>query len=81
MGIMEFIGKLFGKGKNGNGSGSRSGSAGGTQTADGVELMCVECRKPFLFETGEQKFYKMRGLTSPKRCTSCRRQKKRHRRR
>ncbi len=78
MGIMTFIGKLFGKGKSGNGNKS---SSGGTQTLDGMELMCVECKKPFLFESGEQKFYQQRGLTPPKRCTSCRRQKKRSRRR
>ncbi len=76
MGIMTLIGKLFGKGKVGSG-----GSGGGTQTLEGMNLTCVECRKTFLFETGEQQFYKMRGLTPPKRCTTCRRQKKRFRRR
>ena len=75
MGIMTLIGKLFGKGKN------VSAAGGGTQTLEGTNLTCVECKKTFLFETGEQQFYKMRGLTSPKRCTSCRRQKKRFRRR
>ncbi len=74
MGIMMLLGKWFGKGKNG------SEERGGTQTLDGTHLMCVECKQSFLFETGEQKFYKMRGLTPPKRCTSCRRQKKRFRR-
>ncbi len=75
MGIMMMLGKLFGKVKNG------SGLAGGTQTLEGTQLTCVECRKTFLFEAGEQQFYKMRGLTPPKRCSTCRRQKKRFRRR
>jgi hypothetical protein len=37
-------------------------------------LPCVQCKKDFLFEAGEQAFYKERGLQEPKRCPDCRKQ-------
>ena len=80
MGLMAFFGKLFGKEsgnlpyKNGNGNGKTKGNGEGTM------MMCVECKKQFLFETGEQQFFKMRGLTPPKRCPNCRTKRRRHRR-
>jgi DNA-directed RNA polymerase subunit RPC12/RpoP len=64
MGIMQFLKKIFG----GSGSGK-----------EGTELLCADCKKTFLFEIGEQRFFQMRGLTPPKRCPSCR--GRRHRRR
>ena len=81
MGIKAFFERLFGKTKdygypNRPGNGSYSNGKG-----DGTKLLCVECKAGFLFETGEQKFYKMRGLTPPKRCPSCRTKRKRHHRR
>jgi hypothetical protein len=36
----------------------------------------VDCSSTFLFEVGEQKFFKMRGLTPPKRCPPCRSKRK-----
>ncbi len=70
MWIKSFFEKLFGKEKeNGNGNGKK----------EGTERTCVECRRTFIFETGEQQFFKMRGLTPPKRCSNCR-SKRRHRR-
>ena len=83
MGIKAFFERLFGRTKN-YGYVSESGNGvytNGNGQADGTRLVCVECKSGFLFETGEQKFYKMRGLTPPKRCPSCRtRRKRRHRR-
>jgi hypothetical protein len=37
-----------------------------------LKLECVECGNLFRFEWGEQQFYKSRGLTPPKRCSTCR---------
>lgn len=40
-------------------------------------LKCSDCGAGFEFTTGEQEFYKARGLMNePKRCPSCRSQKK-----
>lgn len=40
-------------------------------------LMCRECRKPFLWTAGEQRFFKERGLINiPARCTDCRSNRK-----
>ena len=74
MGIKEFFGRLFHKegdielgapkGKNHN------------SNQDGKQMVCVDCKTTFLFEPGEQKFYKMRGLTPPKRCPGCRSKRK-----
>lgn len=77
MGLMSFFGRLFGRDKgaenfmphkNGNGKG------------EGLRMVCVECRGGFLFEPGEQQFFKMRGLTPPKRCPTCRTKRRRRRR-
>ncbi len=72
MEILAFFKKLIGSvgaGTNGNG---KSG-------AGDLMLTCVECRKQFVFEAGEQKFFKQRGLSSPKRCGNCRGKKRRRR--
>lgn len=81
MGIKTFLEQLFGKksdsaqvqstyeaqtkGNKGNGN------------QNGKKLVCIDCKSIFLFEDGEQKFFKMRGLTPPKRCPSCRKRKRR----
>lgn len=39
-------------------------------------ITCVECGFEFLFEVGEQVFYKTKGLVEPKRCPTCRRKRK-----
>ncbi len=69
MGIVALFKRWFGK----------TGESGGNGQGD-LKIACVECRKEFVFEAGEQKFYKMRGLTLPKRCTACRNKRKHHRR-
>lgn len=40
-------------------------------------LTCRECNKPFVWTSGEQAFYKERGLINiPARCTGCRSNRK-----
>ena len=39
-------------------------------------LSCKDCGIEFLFEIGEQKFYKKRGYPPPKRCPACRKRHK-----
>jgi len=37
------------------------------------DLVCIECKKTFVFSTGEQDFFNSRGLSNePKRCPHCR---------
>ena len=35
-------------------------------------IRCCECGKEFIFSTGEQAFYRSKGLNDPRRCQSCR---------
>lgn len=40
-------------------------------------LVCLDCGASFTFSAGEQEFFQTKGLTNePKRCQSCRRDKK-----
>ena len=75
MGFMAFIKQMFTKG---NGTEVKGGNR--HSNAGDLTLSCVECGKNFTFEAGEQKFFKMRGLTPPKRCAVCRGKKRRGRR-
>ncbi|OVE75264.1 hypothetical protein BVX98_07940 [bacterium F11] len=36
------------------------------------KLVCEDCKKPFIFDAGEQRFFKAKGFTDPKRCPRCR---------
>ena len=36
------------------------------------ELTCVECGKTFIFEVGEQEFFRKKEFPEPKRCPYCR---------
>jgi hypothetical protein len=36
-------------------------------------LPCDDCRQDFVFDVGEQRFFKEKGFTDPKRCPKCRR--------
>jgi uncharacterized membrane protein YsdA (DUF1294 family) len=40
----------------------------------GEQITCVECGRTFVWSYGEQRFYKERGLSPPKRCRDCREQ-------
>lgn len=39
-------------------------------------LTCKQCGSQFYFTTGEQQFYKSKGLNIPRYCKSCREKKK-----
>lgn len=40
-------------------------------------IVCKDCGEQFVFTTGEQEFYKEKGLTSePVRCAKCRKARK-----
>jgi hypothetical protein len=36
-------------------------------------LNCEDCKQEFIFDAGEQRFFKEKGFTDPKRCPKCRR--------
>ncbi len=59
MGLLDFVRRIFS---------SRAAKAGDRM------LTCIQCRKQFAFEAGEQEFFKERGLSEPKRCPVCRKQ-------
>jgi len=40
------------------------------------QITCKICGDSFVFTTGEQVFYKDRGLAEPRRCKDCRRQRR-----
>lgn len=42
------------------------------QTDEDIILHCVECKRDFVFAAGEAKYYRSRLLSLPKRCPSCR---------
>ncbi len=39
-------------------------------------IECIECGRAFIWSTGEQRFYRERGLSQPKRCPDCRSQRR-----
>jgi len=39
-------------------------------------LSCEDCRQNFVFDAGEQRFFKSKGFTDPKRCPHCRKKVK-----
>jgi hypothetical protein len=39
-------------------------------------LACVNCGEDFLWTAGEQRFFADRGFTPPRRCKSCREQRR-----
>jgi hypothetical protein len=40
------------------------------------ELICVDCKNPWIFTGGEQRFFAEKGLHAPKRCKDCRQKKR-----
>ena len=40
-------------------------------------LRCTDCGRSFVFTSGEQAYYKSKGLSEPKRCKPCRDLRKR----
>lgn len=39
-------------------------------------LRCEDCKKSFIFDEGEQRFFAQKGFTDPKRCPKCRKRAK-----
>jgi hypothetical protein len=45
----------------------------GTKLGPGDRLLnCEDCKSEFVFDAGEQKFFREKGFTDPKRCPKCR---------
>ena len=40
--------------------------------APDLELLCIDCKAPFWFSASEQRFFAVRQLAEPKRCSGCR---------
>lgn len=60
MGFIDTIKKLFGF------------SSGGALKPGDRMLECEDCHQQFVFDAGEQVFFKEKGFTDPKRCPRCR---------
>lgn len=45
-----------------------------------MEILCIQCNKPFVFNKGEQEFFEKKGFHPPKRCPMCRQKRKQERR-
>lgn len=41
-----------------------------------IEIICIDCRKPFVFTVSEQRYFRDRQLFQPKRCPACRKLRK-----
>lgn len=77
MGIKAFFEKLFGK-KEEQPTQAQPAAPHG-EKENGARLVCMDCKSTFIFNSGEQQFFKMRGLTPPKRCPACRAKRKQRR--
>lgn len=47
----------------------------GIKMAD-KKIVCKDCFREFTFTEGEQEYYKEKGFENPKRCPSCRTERK-----
>ncbi len=65
MSFLDVIKKIFGFGKR----------VSSLKAGDRV-LICEDCEGEFVFDAGEQRFFKTKGFSDPKRCPDCRRQVK-----
>jgi hypothetical protein len=63
MSLLSVIKSIFGMGPKTAGPGDRS-------------LVCMDCSDKFIFDAGEQQFFKSKGFTDPKRCPTCRKKVK-----
>ncbi len=68
MGLLTVIKSIFGFG---NSAGSEKKPQPGDRT-----LVCIDCSDSFIFDAGEQQFFKSKGFTDPKRCPVCRKKVK-----
>lgn len=62
MSLLSVIKSLFGF-KNGHNPADR-------------QLICEDCHQQFVFDEGEQRFFRQKGFTDPKRCPRCRKKVK-----
>src|SRR5688572_29669784 len=67
MSFLSMIKSFFGFSSNGHKSGPGD-----------RKLTCEDCRKIFIFDEGEQRFFKTKGFTDPKRCPECRKKVRSH---
>lgn len=81
MGIKKFFERWFGKNKEYSPYLPEQEDKGNGKNENGAKMFCVDCKREFLFEPGEQQFFKMKGLTPPKRCQNCRTKRKQFKRR
>lgn len=42
------------------------------------QRICVDCKRPFTWTSGEQLYYRSKSLSAPKRCKSCREARRRN---
>ncbi len=68
MGLLTVIKSIFGFGRTAD-------SAKKPQPGDRT-LVCIDCSDQFIFDAGEQLFFKTKGFTDPKRCPTCRKKVK-----
>lgn len=61
MSLLAALKKLFGF----------SSGPGTLQPGDKM-LVCEDCKSQFIFDAGEQRFFKEKGFSEPKRCPRCR---------
>ncbi len=61
MGFLDALKKLFGG----------SSETPTLQPGDRM-LVCEDCNSQFVFDVGEQRFFREKGFTEPKRCPKCR---------
>ena len=54
------------------------GSTPGALKPGDRSLTCADCGDAFVFDAGEQKFFRERGFTDPKRCPNCRKSARGH---
>ena len=47
--------------------------------AEDKTLKCIDCEEEFVFSAGEQRFFREKNLSDPKRCASCRAKKRQQR--
>jgi len=43
-----------------------------TPSSEPLQLICIDCQKPFAVSEEEQRFYQQRGVRRPVRCLDCR---------
>jgi len=58
---------------------AEKGSEAEAQNFTDVYSVCVECGEEFTLTSGEQNFFKQKGLRMPRRCSPCRQARRQER--